>query len=458
MGIQFIHVNTYGRSASNGKSHTIKSIRDEAMREPNATPHIENPSPDINELLYGQDLDSTIADAEKYAESMSTTFMQKQKDGTEKEVTRGMRKDGQVMMAGVFSAPSDMSDGHWNEYKQELINELREQFGDRLKTVIEHNDEPESHYRQSVERGAIWADQRHRHCHFYVVPRPGERMDEVHPGHAAARIAKDEGKLKGEQNQAYKAGMREWQDKFYDISRKYALARLGPQRQRLDRPTWKAQKEQLLIMSKMLKDAEAAQKLTDKMIADAESKAAEIIEKADASVSVKIAEANEKAASAESVKQNADAYAKRVRDKYKPVELALEAIRKEPKLKLPQLTNLDKIASIFNIKTARVKEYERITETLKQREDKIKMLEKQLKTRDSSMKRREEVISRKESEADTARNDALRMRKEAEKLKREQTLSSSTTRIKLRSLNLNRASRSMNYAQKCKNLSATATK
>ena len=50
--------------------------------------------------------------------------------------------------------------------------------------------------------------------HFSVVPRVGERFDDIHEGIKAKNQAKKEGQKAGAQNIAYIEAMRNFQDNF----------------------------------------------------------------------------------------------------------------------------------------------------------------------------------------------------------------------------------------------------
>ena len=104
---------------------------------------------------------------------------------------------------------------------------LREQYGERLRSVVEHTDEA------------------HPHLHFYAVPLPGERFEVLHPGRQAAAEKARQGAKKGAQNAAYKQAMVGWQDGFQRaVAAHFGLTRRGPGKRRLTRGAWKAEQEQ----------------------------------------------------------------------------------------------------------------------------------------------------------------------------------------------------------------------
>lgn len=208
-GFQFVHLEAYARRAGMGKAggHDLASIVAEAERAPNACPHVAAPKPPV--IHYGCTPAEVARRATEWAESA------KDSQG------RKLRIDGLCLVAGVISFPRQREDD-WPAYRTDLITWLVGQYGDRLVSVIEHIDEE------------------HPHIHFYAVPLPGERFESIHPGRKAASEAKSKGSKKGEQNSAYLAAMREWQNEFHDaVASRHGLTRLGPGRRRLSRDEWR---------------------------------------------------------------------------------------------------------------------------------------------------------------------------------------------------------------------------
>lgn len=225
MGFQFLHVESYARQAGKGKAggHTVASVMAEATRQPDACPHVENPSPAV--LLFGRPLAEVEAEASEWAANAKDSMGRK------------LRKDGLCLLAGVVSAPEDMSDEGWEHMKRDAIAWLNRDG--RLVSVAEHTDEA------------------HRHVHFYKIPAPGQRFETLHPGRAAALAAKADGALKGEQNLAYKEAMRGFQDDFFEqVGARHGLTRLGPAKRRLTRSEWKAEQVAALSTSKSMDRAE----------------------------------------------------------------------------------------------------------------------------------------------------------------------------------------------------------
>lgn len=199
----------------------MSSVVNEAIREPNSIPHVDDPKPPV--YIYGKPLESLEETCEAWAASMTDAKGRK------------LRKDALCLAAGVVSMPDDTTTEAWESFRSDAVEHLKKKYGDRLQTVIEHTDES------------------HPHLHFYVVPRLGERFEMIHQGKMAAAESKREGGLKGAQNQAYKASMREYQDEFFEsVGIKNGLTRIGPARRRLTREEWKLEQVQAEAAAKTI--------------------------------------------------------------------------------------------------------------------------------------------------------------------------------------------------------------
>lgn len=225
---QFVHVESYSRSTpkraatvnkKTGKAsaksggHCVKYIVDEAIREASSIPHIDNPLPPT--YVFGEPLEALEATCDAWANSVRDA--------------RGhaTRKDALCLLAGVVSAPKDITPEAWEAFQRDSVGWLKAKYGAALRTVIAHHDES------------------HPHLHFYVVPELGQRFETVHQGREAAAQAKAEGGVKGLQNQAYKAAMRAFQDEFYDkVGIEHGFTRIGPAKRRLTREEWKLEQIQ----------------------------------------------------------------------------------------------------------------------------------------------------------------------------------------------------------------------
>lgn len=265
MSYQFIHFDSYAREGSkqsktvtkkNGDKITtikqVKSIRqilEEQARIEAACPHIDHPR--RPGLLYGVPPMEVLPMVEDWAENA------KDAQG------RRLRKDGLCALVGVASLPREMEDD-FPQFAEDTLTWLKEKYGDRLKSVVVHDDEA------------------HPHLHFTVVPRIGERFDDIHDGYKASKQAKQEGRKKGEQNLAYIEAMRAVQDDFSNrVAMSHGLTRIGPGRRRLTRDQWKAEKAQ----ARFFANAKAVAKVASKQgykdgIQKAEDKAKAIIQEA----------------------------------------------------------------------------------------------------------------------------------------------------------------------------------
>lgn len=246
MGSQFIHAESYGRQAGKGKrsGNTIDSIAGEAEREDGQCYHIKNPQKPV--ILFGESFREAGDEAKKWAESM--------KDAR----GHNLRKDALCMVAGVVSAPEDLE--NWEAFKADSLEWLKAKYGECLKSVIEHTDES------------------HRHLHFAVVAKPGERFETIHQGYAAQRGAdpkrgdrkrtvekKAEGRRQG--IQAYQSAMRDYQKEFYEaVSIKHGLTKIGPGRRRLTRGEWKQEQAQALEIAANITKIQDRSKVLDSHI------------------------------------------------------------------------------------------------------------------------------------------------------------------------------------------------
>lgn len=227
MAYQFIHVEAYSRETSKQKTKgkgglNVRQVIAEAGREPGNCPHVQDVQPPA--LIFGS-LDLAEAEAVSWAEQATD------------QQGRKLRKDGHCLLAGVVSLPRSEGES-WAEFERRSTAYLQAKYEDRLKAVIAHHDEE------------------HPHIHFYAVPRKGERFEAIHEGQKAAKQAKAEGKLKGEQNTAYIDAMRGLQDDFSKkVGQPLGLARLGPGRRRLTRKAWQAEQAQAKALAEVERTA-----------------------------------------------------------------------------------------------------------------------------------------------------------------------------------------------------------
>ena len=229
MAYQFLHLDGYAREGSVQRRKTtdgrtvetrkwsVRDIAAEAERDPDACPHVAQPQ--RPKVLFG----CSPHEAATIAEQWSSASKDAQ--------GRALRRDGLAMAAGVVSLPADRAKD-WTLFREAAVHWLQQQYGERLRSVVEHQDE------------------RHPHLHFYAVPLPGERFEVLHPGRSAALKKAQEGAKKGAQNAAYKGAMQGWQDAFANaVAARFGLVRLGPRKRRLTRAAWQAEKAQALALS-----------------------------------------------------------------------------------------------------------------------------------------------------------------------------------------------------------------
>ncbi|MCR4627174.1 MAG: hypothetical protein K5640_05960 [Treponema sp.] len=254
---QFYRYETYGRAAQKPKDEqksakggkTMYDIIGEATRQEGYTEHLEKPEEPV--LLYGIPYSEALKLAEKWCEETKEIRHDKKKKKifnelteTEEEVIEiverktALKKTAQCCIAGVVSAPPDMTEDDWTSFRDDSIEYLKKKYGDRLKTVVEHLDE---NYQTENFKDVL-----HHHIHYFVVPEIGEKIEDIHPGlkakyeadylrgnrEASSKATKEEKKLSRQTgDKAYREAMRKEQDAFYDaVSYKYNLNRKGKKR------------------------------------------------------------------------------------------------------------------------------------------------------------------------------------------------------------------------------------
>jgi DNA repair exonuclease SbcCD ATPase subunit len=157
------------------------------------------------------------------------------------------------------------------EFAEATLKWLKAKYGDRLKSVVVHDDEP------------------HPHLHFTVIPRKGERLDDIHEGLKAKSEAKKNNQKGKAQNLAYIGAMRKLQDDFYEkVAMRSGLTRLGPARTRDTRSVWQAKQQEAEALAKKLKAIEDAKKVASsgyragvkKGVQEAQAQAVEIVAQA----------------------------------------------------------------------------------------------------------------------------------------------------------------------------------
>ena len=239
MKAAFAHTQTYSRKG-NGKSRSIADICDEAARRDGAVPHVANPqAPRIIEGMNPSDIPAII---EERAQAQNRFLRQRRKELPDRAgELRGIRADTHVLVASVYSYPTPVAEYDTEQYERWLTDVV--QFAKRdaaatgleIMTIVEHLDET------------------YPHVHVHAVPEitatnPRLNARRCHVGHIAQddHIARNKS---GSPSRSYKQAMSAWQDQYHrEVGERHGQARTGPKRRRLDRATWKADKDRLEIL------------------------------------------------------------------------------------------------------------------------------------------------------------------------------------------------------------------
>lgn len=232
---QFVHIEAYGnksaKKSEKGSNHrsdvkqtTSKGVLAEARRVDGFTSHIEQPEAPV--LLYGVDVVEVEKLTDDYFENSYTT----DKNGKQKK----LRTDASILLAGVVSIKKEDVD-IWEDYKKDSIDFLKNKYGNKLKSVIEHTDES------------------HPHIHFYVVADMGEKLTDLHDGKKAVSLLKD----KKNHSKAYTEAMVKFQNDFYNnVSKKYGFDRLGQNpRKRMSRSEYLGYLKEIEVADKLKEDS-----------------------------------------------------------------------------------------------------------------------------------------------------------------------------------------------------------
>lgn len=230
MGYQFIHLEAYSRKADS-KGRSVDWVLAEARRDPEASLHVETPTPP--ELVHGVSLDQLASLHTELADDATTTL----KSGK----TRRIRKDQKSLLTVVASYPTPLKEVTANlaeheslkSWEQRTVEWLHSLYGDDLVSVVRHKDE------------------RYPHLHAYILPKsdPELRALRMHPGHEAKRRVMDSHPTSDSKkdlnrigDRAYRDAMRGWQDSYHKaVGVPSGLTRLGPARRRLSREAWHAE-------------------------------------------------------------------------------------------------------------------------------------------------------------------------------------------------------------------------
>ncbi|CAK2028376.1 Plasmid recombination enzyme [Vibrio crassostreae] len=255
MGYQFIHIETYAKvSSRNNKKQSAKAVAQECERDLHACPHVKHPEP--YKLLYGLKPSDVVKKAEIQAE--------KAKD----KLGRRLRKDAQILLAGVVSYPTPLAEfdpncrnfRRWLELNHQF---LKSKYGSKYKSLVLHTDEHPEGF---------------PHCHFYVVPDLDNsnhlNIGTVHQGIEARDKLKSPSAK--EKLRAYKSAMREYQDEYQrEVGIHCGLTRIGPRKRRLTRQEWALEKsasKQLSIKLSKIKKLNLLLKQKEKILIQTNTK------------------------------------------------------------------------------------------------------------------------------------------------------------------------------------------
>ncbi|MFW8650590.1 plasmid recombination protein [Vibrio diabolicus] len=127
---QFLHYETYALNATKSSKSFI-SVAKEFMRDPSAIPHVSDPKPP--QLLYGVD----AYEVERVARERAC----KAKDA----IGRKLRKDAQVVLSAVASAPSSLPEEELKKWIEQTIFWFKDKYGENFISAILHRDEAHPH-------------------------------------------------------------------------------------------------------------------------------------------------------------------------------------------------------------------------------------------------------------------------------------------------------------------------
>lgn len=221
-GPQFVHLQTFSRKA-NKAGQSVQQVLEEAARRPEFSQHVDEPqAPNVIEGLAPSQV------LEMHDEIVAAGYVEANlKDGT--VARRGIRKDRHTLLTAVASYPVprnlvEEDQAACEAYKRWMkfnVRWLKNQFRDKLVSIVEHVDE------------------QHPHLHAFVLPLddPGCNARRLNPAwqvkEEAEALAKESGKPPQEAvkfgNRAYRAKGREIQDHYFqEVGLPSGLTRTGP--------------------------------------------------------------------------------------------------------------------------------------------------------------------------------------------------------------------------------------
>lgn len=235
-GPGFANIRTFSR-VGNKAGQSVDQVLGEAERDPQYSSHVDQPKPP--ELIFGMTVDEV---RQAHAALLVKRKTKVRVQGEVKE--RAIRKDRHTLAGCVMSYPvlreQVMADGdEWQRYLEwrELnLHWLKKLWGDNLKSVIQHDDEP------------------YLHLHALGLPESDAGCDArtMNPAYMMKRLVLEQEKAVGKSNKealkianrAYRAEGRKLQDGYHAaVGIPSGLTRFGPRRRRLTRAQWHEEKE-----------------------------------------------------------------------------------------------------------------------------------------------------------------------------------------------------------------------
>ena len=130
MGFQFLHIEAYARHGSKQHGQPRKwSARERSPPRPCAslTPAPRGPAP-------------AAPGAARLHPGRAAKLAHDWADSSQDAKGRKLRADGLALAAGVVSLPAEQRQD-WPRFREATVAWLRQQYGERLRSVVEHTDE-----------------------------------------------------------------------------------------------------------------------------------------------------------------------------------------------------------------------------------------------------------------------------------------------------------------------------
>nr|WP_067291381.1 plasmid recombination protein [Marinobacterium profundum] len=337
-GYQFIHYEAYGTKGTS-KKRSLTSIAREAERVPYSHPHVKSPLPP--EYLLGT---SFVAVAEKIAiaADASTTL-----HGGKKRKVRADANTGIGLIASYPLSVADL-DALPDEQRQLRLEEIREWAEDTITFA-------QSEFPSRVQVAALHWDESHPHIHILVgATEPSSDFTQLHKGELARRAAQGndrtgQGKKAG--NDAYKAEMRRFQDRYYqEVAVHYGQARIGPRRQRLTRSQWQREQAKAEALANAKRQAETVDRQAAQVLSDAQAQATWLVEATQDEARLQIARIAQEKEQAEKLHQQAQVDARVAAQARKTAEEARVAAQALVEKFKPYETLGGRVLSFFGLK------------------------------------------------------------------------------------------------------------